>query len=328
MQATAGPLTESPVDDARYRLTAFGLEVASDFPLPGAAAPRPEKAGRVDLVLRTAPRDHLDRLVEDQRYLRFLHQYEGCGYAMLEGENGDILFHYRERAVFHLSADRTTLRCAVSESGTAWQRVLLDTVLWTISLLYGFELLHASAVSTAGGLIALVGQSGDGKTTLAGDLIGRGATLFCDDIIALEQRDGHAVAHPAPPLMKVSDSIDARQWGARELAELSDERWVVLPRDTARPQALTAIVLLQRTKATMDCVSLSATSLDLMPHLVSLPYLSHRRRLQFEIAGCLASDAAVLRLATPHLADPSLATDLLLDHLDLRGQTLTPGGTG
>ena len=68
-----------------------------------------------------------------------------------------MLFHYRERALFHLSADHGVLRCAISERGTAWQRVLLDTVFWTISLLQGFELLHAGAVVTSQGLIALVG---------------------------------------------------------------------------------------------------------------------------------------------------------------------------
>ena len=70
---------------------------------------------------------------------------------MLEGADGDVLIRYGHRAFFHLSADRRVLRCAPTErDDPIWQRVLLDTVLWTASLLRGYELLHASAVQTDG----------------------------------------------------------------------------------------------------------------------------------------------------------------------------------
>ena len=109
------------------------------------------------MTLRAAPAAELPSLLDEPRYLRNLQAYDGAAFAMVEGPQGDVLFAYGRTALFHLSADLTTLRHAVgADEDLAWQRVLLDTVLWTVSLLRGFELLHASAVTTEHGLIALV----------------------------------------------------------------------------------------------------------------------------------------------------------------------------
>ena len=77
--------------------------------------------------------------------------------------------------IFHLSTDGRVLRCAPTDrDDPIWQRVLLDTVLWTVSLLRGYEQLHASAVRTADGVIAFTAGSGGGKTSLAAEFLRRG----------------------------------------------------------------------------------------------------------------------------------------------------------
>lgn len=303
--------------DAPWVMTAFGMYVASDIALPG-AAPRPEPAPTPDLLLRSVSREALEGLADSPRYMRYLHSFEGCGYAMLEGEDGDLLFHYRERALFHLSADRRVLRCAVSQRGTAWQRVLLDTVFWTVSLLQGFELLHAGAVVTSRGLIALVGPSGAGKTTLAIELLRRGGVLFTDDIVALQARGDEAIAHPGPALMKVPRSVapwDPHAWEV--LAEVDDEDWVSVRRAPPPPQPIRAIVLLNPGATSAECVSTTPTSLEVLPYMVTFIHLpEERRRRQFEVAGGLAAGASLISLSRPPRADPSQLADLILQCLD------------
>ena len=306
-----------PTSDAPWAMTAFGMSVASDIALPG-AVPRPDPTPKPDLLLRSVHREELEGLADSPRYMRYLHSFEGCGYAMLDGEDGDVLFHYRERALFHLSADHHVLRCAISESGTAWQRVLLDTVLWTISLLQGFELLHAGAVVTSRGLIALVGPSGAGKSTLAIELLRRGGVLFADDIVALQARGDQAIAHPGPALMNVPRSVEPWAPEAWEvLGELGDEDWVSVRRVPPPPQAVRAIVLLTPGATAAECVAVTPTSLQVLPYMVTFTHLlDERRRQQFEVAGALAAGATLVSLSRPPGADPAPLADLILDCLD------------
>ena len=132
----------------------------------------------------------------------------------------------------------TTRRCAMpsgrkpAEPGSACFWTLC---LWTVSLLRGFELLHASAVTTDHGLIALVARTGGGKSSLAAEFLRRGAALFSDDIVALDDAGGEVIAHPGPPLMNLPRVLPPAQVGGTVVAEFGDERWVALDRARRRP---------------------------------------------------------------------------------------------
>ena len=58
--------------------------------------------------------------------------------------------------------------------------------------------MHASAVQGATGVTAFAAFSGGGKSSVARQLMSRGALLFADDIIALPPADGELRAHPGP----------------------------------------------------------------------------------------------------------------------------------
>src|SRR5207245_620438 len=103
-------------------------------------------------------------------------------------------------------ADGGRLGCAPRDvTMLDWQRVLLSRVLPNVSLARGREALHASAVETPLGILAVAAPSGTGKSTLAGELMNRGWPLFADDVLVLSRGSGGVEAHPASPHMNVGD---------------------------------------------------------------------------------------------------------------------------
>ena len=298
-------------------LDAYGLEVTTDITLPGLRTDAPARTGRAGarpyLTLRAAPAAELPSPWDEPRYLRNLQSYDGAAFAMLESPDGDVLFVYGRTTLFHLSADLTTLRYAVgAPDDPAWQRVLLDTVLWTVSLLRGFELLHAGAVRTGHGLIALVARTGGGKSTLAAEFLSRGATLFADDIVALENSGDEVIAHPGPPLMNLPRVLAPAPVSATVIADFGDERWVAIDRTGAIASPLAAVVLIDRAPGeTARCVPIDATSLTLLPHAVSLPHLADRARRRFDIFGSVSASVPVLSLHADPTVPPSALADLI-----------------
>jgi hypothetical protein len=295
-------------------LSAFGLAVEVDFPLPGTHSVDGRASENV-LALTLVPWRELAPLIDEARVLRHLRSFDDCPYAMLEGSAGDILFDYGHRALFHLSADGSSLRCACARvEDRTWQRVLLDTVLWTTSLLRGFELLHASAVETANGLVAFAATSGGGKTSLAAEYLRRGAALFCDDILALEAIDGQVIGHPGPPFMNLPARVPAASVGGADVIALfGDEQWVEIEAPPVAAQPVSAIVLIERAPGMpARCSMIDATSLTLLPHAAGLPHLRHRTKRCFEVFGELAATATVCRLT----ADPAIPGQDLADLVD------------
>jgi hypothetical protein len=90
-----------------------------------------------------------------------------------------------------------------------WQRLLTAQVLPIAALAQGLELFHASAVEVDGRVLAITGDSGAGKTTLAAQLMLSGAGFVSDDVLAIEKTAGGLIAHCGPPLMNLRESTAA-----------------------------------------------------------------------------------------------------------------------
>src|SRR5690606_18526516 len=76
----------------------------------------------------------------------------------------------------------------------SYQRCVLPLVLQAA----GTEVLHASAVLTPRGVLALCAESGTGKSTLAYGLSRRGYPLWADDAVAFEADETCTNAMPLP----------------------------------------------------------------------------------------------------------------------------------
>ena len=62
----------------------------------------------------------------------------------------------------------------LASPGLDWQRVLIGKVIPSISVMRGYEALHAAAVDSPDGVVAIMAPSGSGKSTLALELVRRG----------------------------------------------------------------------------------------------------------------------------------------------------------
>jgi hypothetical protein len=277
---------------------------------------------------------------------------DGAPFAVQRGVAGDHRFLHgappdrsgvptaETRAVHHLSADAAVLRCAPSDpADPAWWRVVLDSVLFTVALLRGYEALHAGAIATPdGGAIAITAASGGGKSTLLSELLGRGLPLLADDVVVLEARGVEVpLAHPAAPLMTVpaaripalagetpAPADDAlTPVGAADapktICAIEDEQWIAVPVHPD-PLPLRALVVLDRRPASQLPEPRSGPALQriedplapLLGSLMAFPTSPARQRARFELASVLAARTALWRLTADLTTPPDALADTLL----------------
>jgi hypothetical protein len=91
--------------------------------------------------------------------------------------------------------------------------LLVDALSFSMVRL-GWEPLHATAVVTGNGAAAFLGESGDGKSTLAALFVHGGFKLLTDDMLILTAGDEAFLAQPGPPRIKLYRAIATRIFGA------------------------------------------------------------------------------------------------------------------
>ena len=198
---------------------------------------------------------------------------------------------------------------------------MLDSVLFTVALLRGYEALHAGAIATPDGAIAITAGTGGGKSTLLATLLQRGLALMADDVLLLKPRGTEApLALPAPPLMTVpATRIPMLREAAPPvtISSIDDERWIAVP-VRPEPLPLKALILLDRRPASSQrsgqrasLTKIESPLAPLLEALLSFPRSLERQRARFELASVVASTAGLWRLE----AGPDTSPDVLADTL-------------
>jgi hypothetical protein len=290
---------------------AFAIPLMSSFPLPG-LAPAAADAGALSLQL--APGSQIQRLWSGANGGPvWTTAIDGRPYTMTLGTEGDYLMAYADEARFLLSADLRELRCAPARpEHPAWRRFLLDTVLWSASLLRGVELLHASAVQGGAGVTAFAAFSGGGKTSVARELLLRGATLFADDIVAVPATDGELRAYPGPAVMNLPRRIGGPKGVSEVLGQFPEEDWVTVPHGASGPDRIAAVCLLRRRPgAALALRRVEPTVLDLLPYTLGFPHLRGRQRQRFLLYARLATEVPVYELSAPPEAPSRALADVV-----------------
>jgi len=131
-----------------------------------------------------------------------------------------------------------------------WQRCLIGRVLPLAALLQGLETLHASAVSREGRVLAFAGASERGKTSVALNLVVRGAGFLTDDVLAMEASDSAVTAYPGAGITHLRHEEAERMVEGRDrlgevLGDDGESLRTLVPRD-GRPRPLAALYFLDR----------------------------------------------------------------------------------
>ena len=228
---------------------------------------------------------------------------DGNELTIERGRAGSLLFSYGELAQFRLDPAVGLLGCApVEPEALDWQRVLLGRVLPHASIAFGREALHAAAVETPRGVVAIAAPGGTGKSTLAAELVRRGHRFFCDDVLVFDGDGGTVEAHPGSPHMNLNlagGAPGAPVYAAAgsTLAVLAGERWVAVSDPASGPAPVAAIVLLERAPGLpLEARSLPTSPLTLAPFMLGLPDDDGRDGARFALYSDLVESAAILHL--------------------------------
>ena len=298
---------------------AFGVRFDVTFPLPeihGGRSHAPVEC-TVRLVGPDEPRRRFSGPCDPVRVATAT-LGDGLESRVERGRGGDHLLLFGSAPTLWLSAPGDELACGPEElESPEWRRYLLDTGLGFVALAHGHQGLHAGAVATPAGVVAVSAGQGGGKSTLLAELLRRGLPLFTDDLLMLTPvGDGEVEAHPGPALMNLPPQLaDGRSASAvgQVLADIGDEAWVAVERPALEPAPVAAVVLLERGRADRVNVELlPASPMTLLPQ--SLPSGADRDRVRarFEACAALAASARLLVLAAPLEAPAAALADALL----------------
>lgn len=162
-----------------------GLELHSDFDLPFLLPGDP--AAVPDVFIR---RDEEVGTLEPSKV-----EVSACAARIVVPEFGCITVHDGTEVVIRPSpaADAETIG-----------RLVLGPVLALVLHQRGRFVLHASAVVVDGAAVAFLGNSGQGKSTLAAFFYRRGHALITDDVLPLDIHSSPILAQPTYPAFKLS----------------------------------------------------------------------------------------------------------------------------
>jgi hypothetical protein len=296
----------------RTRYVAHGLQLDCAFALPGMTACSVTRLPR--LTIELADPDRMNRCW-NARLAAPVWQGrlgDGCHLSIEQAVTGERLFTYGARARFHLSATADRLRCAPRLADPAWLRCMIAKVIPSVGVIRGYEALHASAVDSPEGVVAIAGPNGSGKSTLASELMRRGWRLFADDELTLGRANEGIRAHPGSPHMSLGSDCAAPQELGAVLATLANERWLAVARQSTQTRPVRTICLLERADGLpLQAEVLDANPLALAPHMLGLSSSAERRLSRFELYGDLVEHTPLLRLTGSASSTPAQLADLL-----------------
>ncbi len=290
-----------------YRYRAYGLGISSALPLPeliaddgdgaGQNARRPDVTLRLDAVADTpcltddSPDESCGRVTPDEICMTFRRV-------------GSIAVRHGCEIVIDPVANLDEALCRLFVLGPALGVLLHQR---------GFLVLHASAVVIDGVCVSFVGEKGQGKSTMAGTLNGRGHPLFADDMVAVDMQpekrstpSGRPLAYPGFPQLKLWPEA-AAQLGAdpESLPRLGlafEKRLAVRDRFYPDPVELSRVFVLEDGDGeSIKPLPPQQAFMSLVRHSYALPVLqqsgSQKAHFQqaIELAGLVPVQALVRR---------------------------------
>jgi len=283
----------------------YGLRIRTPWPVRGLSAGNGPwdvefVANRPDVLARAASR------VPDEQRNRW------AQYAALP--DGSVYRRWSNLFEFLVTADARhiyaqTLTDVDNEAMLAY--LLVDALSFSMVRL-GWEPLHATAVATDHGVVGFLGNSGDGKSTLAALLLQQRCKLVTDDMLVLVRDRETWLAQPGPPRLKLYRDMADHILGVApgRIAMNPDTTKLIVPLDTddctAEPHPLRALYVLRsvgedRSSALrIEQLSPAAAFPRVLAHTAGhYPSEIARLQRQFEFTTTLVREIPVKTLSYP-----------------------------
>lgn len=202
-----------------YRQRLFGLTIESPFPLP--AAPRVTVSSDVpDITISWEPEPAWNAALWRTIIAPSTPAYP----EVLEAPDGGIALNWNGELRFVISPSGDRVRVISRPAKLEFApTVLVGFVLGYLLSLRRFVCLHGAVLGRDGRAIAITGESGAGKSTIAAALIQRGARLLSDDLVVITTRsEKELFVEPACAGLRLTSTTVAKLLG-------SDSRLTTVP---------------------------------------------------------------------------------------------------
>jgi len=137
---------------------------------------------------------------------------DSAWFASADLEDGSIYVRWEGLGEFIAAADGRSVLCAKTPAAhdESFHVYLLGQALSYALVKSGFEPIHATVLVHEARAVALLGDSGYGKSTLAAGMLAAGARLLTDDLLLVRPEGAGYFAHPGPARIKLLPDSAAR----------------------------------------------------------------------------------------------------------------------
>ena len=314
-----------------------GCTFRSNIPLPE-LTPGDERQPEFTFELCTERKD----FSESCHWLNHWYALDGSIWLSFAKLDAAYLLHFPTLVDFVVSSDARTVSCFPQADcpPETMRHLLLNQVIPIVLSHLGKLVLHASACATPQGVMAFMGTTGMGKSTLAAGFGLQGLAVLSDDCTLVEEQNGEAMTVPSYPGLRLwPETVTAlfeQEPMLQPLAHYTDKKRLIFEQDHFDGPLSLQVVYVLTPENMQDITDVTITPLgnreallEIAKHTFQLD-VTHRQKLgqAFRQYEWLAKTIPFFRLAFPRdYASLSVVNTAILNHLDLiQNQGLTASG--
>jgi hypothetical protein len=212
----------------------YGICLRTSFPLP---LPGRSSADLVGIEIQVESAGYFSDRIRGAR----LRPSPWRNFFYAHFESGSSYVRWNGVGEFLVSSDGRSISCRRFDEAPleSFQVYLLGQAISFALVKGGFEPLHATCVVIEGKAVALLGDSGYGKSSLAACFLEAGHRLLTDDLLVVREVPGGFQAFPGPPRIKLFSEMARRFLGGSVsgVPMNSGTRKLIMPLEPARVYA-------------------------------------------------------------------------------------------
>jgi hypothetical protein len=295
-----------------FRYEVYGVGLRASFPL---SLPERSNVDSIEIEIQLGTAGHFSDLLRGTQ----LQESPWGNFFYANLDDGGSYVRWDGLGEFHVSANGRNIVCRRVEGASleSFQVYLLGQAISFALVKGGFEPLHATCVVIDGKAVALLGDSGYGKSSLAACFLEAGHRLLTDDLLVVREAAGGFRAFPGPPRIKLFSEMARRflgesvsgvpmNSGAQKLVmPLASERMYF---DTAPLEAIYTIAapdeVAQDTTVWIESVASRDAFVLLMNNVFNYVIVDTRRlHTQFRALAALAARTPMRKIFYPRRVD-------------------------